>query len=163
MQESPLFPADFQRAYEVVRDKIRITGITPVSHISKLQTLSTNQVMLFEESFKSSKIPSRPGWCWNQTKGRRTATLSDPKATIEFFKLMPRRSAQAPIKDLPTLKLWQYNIVFQGSTKPISMIWCEKGDDWVSKNLHLEDYEFLAEFMEPTVANELWPRVHYYM
>ena len=116
---------------------------------------STNEIIILSNDFKSKQIPGGFGWRWNQVKGRKQAILKKSGFKGEFYKLMPRPiSKENSIKNLGPKKLWRFDVFRVDNPKIlIHILWCEKGEEM----LRIEDYEFLAPFLDPALAKILWP------
>ena len=105
-----------------------------------------------------AQLPAGDDWKWNQTKGRKNAFLVGHNTRVTFKKLIPRpKSKETPTK-LPPYKLWVFNL-HHPTAGEFTAIWCECGkvSDKTQAMPTLEDYEFLAEFMSPEDAIQLWP------
>ena len=152
------YPREYANAWNVLERSITTLNALPVKYISTMPVSNQTKVHLFADIFKSGKIPGGIGWMWNQTRKRYSGTLYAYNAKVEFFKLIPRKRSNSSDVKIPSFKLWQYNIKFLVSGRSMTMLWCEKGiKPQYLDDLNLDDLQFLADFMEPDVINEVWP------
>ena len=84
-------------------------------------------ISLFTQPLSIKKIPSTIHWRWNQTKGKKMAYLDKHKAEIVFVKLIPRKIRPNSTANVPSYKLWQFNVAFTDGRSPVMVFWCEKG------------------------------------
>ena len=117
----------------------------------------------FGNTSKARDIPSPDCWRWNQAKSRKTVSITGGQVT--FFKLAPRKTHQNSDIALPRLKIWKYCIKLN-NREVFYCLWCEKGFKTppnqnytynALNTLSLQDFQFLAPFMDPDSAAELWP------
>ena len=116
---------------------------------------------ILRRSFKIKDIPACSLWRWNQAKRRFHARFDDGDHIIELMKLVPRKRIRTNTTILPKLKLWQGTIDYVESGYSVTIFWCEKGLDGDSfdEELNIEDYTFLAKFMNESLCRELWPQL----
>ena len=154
-------PPEFQRALRLISIHFETAPVLSISKLQDTPVCIHGNVFLFDGSFKSSKIPARPGWKWNQTKGRRTGVLPRHDAVVEFYKLIPRKTIRSSLQRLPSMKLWQFNIKLSNDRR-VTMVWCEKGEKYSASKqevpLCIDDFEFLSPFMSADVVREIWPQ-----
>lgn len=143
--------------------------------------MKSGKITLYDGNFTSASIPSGKGWKWNQAKRRQKIVDQEHNSTVIIIKLVPRvvasrsKKAKKPNIERPSMKLWQFLVSipsFMGN--PVTLLWCEKGMNGPEEQLdtstlkkkneseeevelNIEDYKFLAPFMSPDVAKELWP------
>ena len=119
------------------------------------EVLKEGSIICTSKDFKSRNIPSDMHWKWNQVKARKYVRIHryNVQYEIEFFKLMAR-----PIQNIQ-YKLWRFNVTkdVNGVKTQFRVLWCEHGEkDCLSAGI-LEELKFLYPFMDPNIANELWP------
>ena len=146
---------EYLRAICFLSQKLESLQCLEFAELQNQKVWVQGNMFFFDSSFRSSSIPSLPGWSWNQTRRRISTTLSKYGAAVEFYKLIPRKTAQSQLLKSPSYKLWLYNIKFPNLQYSRSVLWCEKGEE--TKELHLNDFQFLAEFMPASLAREFWP------
>ena len=157
MRVSPTIPPEFERASNVIEKRVERL----LAHSNVLLTTSlwknTDSLVAVKKIPKIREIPSGDGWRWNQAKRKYNTTFDKISTDVEIMKLVPRKSVRSSISRLPKLKLWQIKSVNRKT--PFAAYWCEKGSDSdiEGQELNLEDYSFLAEFMEPCEGQQLWP------
>ena len=116
-----------------------------------------NSIQYHRGELKPSHIPGGPGWRWNQSKGKQHVKLSHGRACLT--KAIPRWRSASLSGKAPSYKMWICVFYLQDHTVG-SITWCERGlEPSPMSELRLEDYEFLAPWMPPRVAHELWPKV----
>lgn len=150
---SQALPPEYRKAYEVINN-ILSNNIEneKLNTAIPIDILKAGTIVFIGKDFKSRNIPSGTHWSWNQVKAKKIANIQNAHGefVIEFFKLMSR-----PVQNVP-YKLWRFNVTKfdRGAQKTVfRVLWCEKGD-----LIDVQDFEFLSTFMEPCVANELWPK-----
>ena len=167
---SPL-PPEFEKAASVVNKRIE----SPEGRLNFTTNLTnnlwrkSNQLVSLKKVPKIREIPSGEGWRWNQAK-RRYTIKNDNGSSIQIIKLVPRRSVRSTLKDLPKLKLWQARTVNKKSN--ITIFWCEKGADSnintpsqtkeQQPSLDINEFSFLADFMDPIEGQRIWPSLPMY-
>lgn len=120
-----------------------------------LEIKEEGNISIISKEFKSRDIPAGKTWRWNQVKSRKQVLLTKTRIRVEIFKLMPRKVSKDSALPNETLKLWQYNIFDCNLCVKMKALWCERG---ITKKLAIEDFKFLAEFMDETLAREFWPK-----
>lgn len=121
---------------------------------------------VYEKGFSIKQIPSGKYWRWNQTNSRKEAQCKSFK--VKVLKLIPRkRNLRSSI--IPSLKLWQYEIVDNTTNKTYFALWCEKGlsEEQMEKELKTQkkcldleiwnELHFLSMFMSESDAALCWP------
>jgi len=113
-------------------------------------------VQFIQNTFASKHIPSSGNWRWNQAKPRKTVYI--PEGQVTFFKLTPRKyhPHDGPV---PSYKLWKFCIKMKNGAV-FYCLWCEKGPVESTSDIQevtLQDFSFLAPFMSPNTAADLWP------
>lgn len=97
-------------------------------------------------------LPKGESWNWNQSNARVNYNLGHD-TTVTMYKLNPRRSIEGGSQ--PSYKLWVYLI--QAPNLNCSFLWCTKGEqNSDGMDICLDDLDFLAEFMEPEKAAEIF-------
>lgn len=115
-----------------------------------------------KKKLKIREIPSGSQWKWNQAKKRYTIASfnGESNTNVELTKLVPRKSVNSTLNKLPKLKLWLG--IISNDIKEYSVLWCEKGIDFSpieSPELNIDDYVFLADFMDDECSKEFWPHL----
>ena len=117
-------------------------------------------IQFIRNTFASRHIPSADSWRWNQAKSRKTVHI--PGGQVTFFKLAPRKTHPNSDSALPSFKIWKYCIKLKNNGI-FYCLWCEKGlpqnhsRDW--NTVSLQDFQFLAPFMNPDIVSEFWPSI----
>ena len=139
--------------------------------------LRSNNFSFFNDILKVKQIPSESGWRWNQAKGRISFINDDKIIKIDLAKLVPRKIPKRSESLVPSMKIW-HAIVTNNNSK-FTVLWCERGYDikLTSKtklkstitpkpiqimeedNLNIDDYKFLAPYMDLESAVDLWPNL----
>ena len=157
MRVSPTIPPEFERASNVIEKRVERL----LAHSNVLLTTSlwknTDSLVAVKKIPKIREIPSGDGWRWNQAKRKYNTTFDKISTDVEIMKLVPRKSVRSTICRLPKLKLWQ--ITSTNIRSPFAVYWCEKGSDSDNEfqDMDINDYSFLAEFIEPEEGKLLWP------
>jgi len=162
MRKTTPTPPEFEQALKVIEKRIERLLAQPESHLTHSVYMKTDSLVAVKALPKIREIPSGEGWRWNQAKRRYVVTFDKISTEVEIMKLVPRKSVRSTLDRLPKLKLWQIKSVNRKSS--FAAYWCEKGSDSdiEGQELNLEDYSFLAEFMEPSEGQELWPEHQMY-
>merc|ERR1711907_504703 len=95
-----------------IRENSRIT----------LQHIQTNNSFFSDNILKTSSLPTRPGWVWNQSRSRKT--IHQFGWEICFYKVNVRQAKYSPITP-PSFKVWIFYV--KSLTETFSFLWCEKG------------------------------------
>eukprot|EP00012_Vannella_robusta_P007261 CAMPEP_0206199104 /NCGR_PEP_ID=MMETSP0166-20121206/10057_1 /ASSEMBLY_ACC=CAM_ASM_000260 /TAXON_ID=95228 /ORGANISM="Vannella robusta, Strain DIVA3 518/3/11/1/6" /LENGTH=156 /DNA_ID=CAMNT_0053617131 /DNA_START=140 /DNA_END=607 /DNA_ORIENTATION=+ len=115
--------------------------------------------LVINEVVAAKHIPCGRTWRWNQTKSRKTAKAIEQNVTVNFHKLIPRKKRNAMDAEIPTFKLWWYEIVIPGKETHYAL-WCERGIEYSRGvrecEMHVSQFSFLAEFMDPETAADIW-------
>mmetsp|Transcript_1300 Transcript_1300/g.1678 ORF Transcript_1300/g.1678 Transcript_1300/m.1678 type:complete len:186 (-) Transcript_1300:25-582(-) len=145
------------------------SGITLSCHITA-DVWKESNINIFNHPLLAKDIPSCDIWRWNQTKSRKTLTLPTHDLTITLHKLIPRKRRQDITQTVPNHKLWYCVLRYSTSKPSMYILWCERGHTQTrtesteetnsEDEVNVQDYSFLAEFMEPTQASQLWPETH---
>lgn len=148
-------PPEYNNAALVIDNILSSDNIIKVRDtLPKEYCFTTGDYIISSKDFKSKQIPAGHGWRWNQVKGRKKVWLSKSGFVGEFYKLMPRPiSKNEPMKLSGQRKLWKFTVRQQNSAVLFRILWCEKGE----MTMKIEDYAFLAPFVEPSLAKILWP------
>ena len=146
---------EYKNASKVIDDNLS-QNILVLTEMPQEYCFSTGEIIILSKDFKSKQIPGGFGWRWNQVKGRKQAILKKSGFVGQFYKLMPRPLSKNSSKILSSpKKLWRFDVFnVNNPTCVLHVLWCEKGEE----SLKLEDYEFLAPFVEPSLAKILWPK-----
>lgn len=136
---------------------------TVLTRINKNQFTNTtnsicknDQVTVLSQCISVKSIPSDKHWRWNQTKSKKTVSIPDERVSVSLCKLIPRRRIPRTIEVIPSHKLWLLEIRYDNGSPTKFAAWCEKGnkDEPV---LDIRMFSFLADFMDPEIANTIWP------
>lgn len=151
-----VLPPEYKFALNVI-DKY-LSRNCKLSFLNKMSedVMEEGNISILKKKFKSREIPAGTNWRWNQVKSRKIVQLPASDVRAEFFKLMPRKINRNGILPSFSCKLWQFNIIDIEGNVLFRVLWCEKGK---KTQFDLDDYTFLASFMEPHLANELWPEL----
>ena len=117
---------------------------------------------ILKRSYAVIDIPAGKQWRWYLATGRVKVKFDDGDSYIEITKLVPRKRGRKSENTVPKLKLWQGTVVCPSSNNVLTIFWCEKGldNDYPDDNeLNIEDYTFLAKFMNESLCRELWPQL----
>ena len=148
---------EYRNALNVIDNAISLQLFTSSGYEIPSNLMLEGSIFLIKRDFKSRNIPSGKHWRWNQVKSRFQALLPKSKVMVEFYKLTPRSIIKTQKIPRSPYKIWRFD-VFDSSRSNVKyrMIWCEKG---IKDNdtIFLEDLQFLAHFMDPNVAKEIWP------
>lgn len=135
--------------------------------VSKCFTTITNDVpkemcqgsiSLVKNNFTSKNIPSGLNWGWNQVRSRYKTQLPKSNVSVEFYKLIPRRRIREI--QITSMKIWRFDVFDSREQRTFTILWCEKGMIENDTTILLENLQFLAHFMEPDVAEEIWPSMN---
>ena len=121
-------------------------------------------------------LPHDSDWIWNQSKPKVNIPINSTEHII-ITKLNPRKYNKSTEETIrPKYKLWDCEIISPRFSKdtPIHFIWVEKGKPnpygsclnditfdtkWIfeedknsSEDLHIQDFSFLKDFIEPHLA-----------
>ena len=158
-RESYRLSPEYKNAANTIDEILCLPDIVFWDKIPQNFDFTAGSFLAIKNDFKSKQIPSEKTWRWNQVKARKNAILINSQYYTEFYKLMPR-----PIYKNSTMllsgpkKLWRFNILSKDDPKPLFIIlWCEKGEK--EKELCIDDFKFLSPFLEPGVAQSLWPQM----
>ena len=151
--------------------KLVPSNFTNVNH----DIYSQGNLVMFCDSFATRYIPSDTHWRWNQTRSRKSTYLPGHNLYINIIKLIPRKRNVPSTEIVPLYKLWMFELSqTPGSKHPFATVmWCERGTvlnpmfPSVTKRRHtttqrknsidfLGELSFLADFMQPELANSLW-------
>lgn len=170
---------EYVRAVECL-DKHFDDKIVFSSHTPNSSMLIHGAFQFFEKRIATKYIPSGKAWRWNQTNARKEIKMADRGITVKILKLIPRkRNTIAPKSEIPSLKIWQFELVHPNKTSTYAL-WCEKGLDAsevsnvsffmkpssecvqnheieVVPELKLKDFAFLSKWMDQSVASSFWP------
>merc|ERR1711934_316963 len=116
----------------------------------------------YGEKFSNKQFPKGATWRWNQTKKRRQAFLVNRNAIVNLAKFTPRRCSKKNSDELPSLKLWHYELCYRDCPQvTYHVLWCEKGystlPTYSTFDVSMNDLEFLIPFMPRDTAKELFP------
>mmetsp|Transcript_38752 Transcript_38752/g.66518 ORF Transcript_38752/g.66518 Transcript_38752/m.66518 type:complete len:189 (-) Transcript_38752:36-602(-) len=152
-------PPEFDKAFKVLSKRIHSSFNCPTVKLTDTLWMETGAIESIKKKLKIREIPSGSEWRWNQAKRRYTLSCEKSGILIELTKLVPRKSARSTLTTLPKYKLWQASVL--SKTNPMTVFWCEKGADFnePKEDLQLQDYSFLAEFMDASEAKQLWPEL----
>merc|ERR1711907_159590 len=145
-----------------IRENSRIT----------LQHIQTNNSFFSDNQLKTSFLPTRPGWVWNQSRSRKTVHQFGWE--ICFYKANVRQAKYSPISP-PSCKVWIFHI--KSCSESFCFLWCEKGIPTSSSstfkpefnsftttkthhrpgNIHACDFELfqIDEFIVPVTLQDL--------
>ena len=158
-------PPEYVKAVEKLLGSLENRSYT-THNLPTNEILKQGSIQKLYCSFSSRKIPTGQYWRWNQAKSRQTVHL--PLGVVTFYKLTARKSKKA-LFEAPKCKLWKFEISPHNG-KPFYVLWCEKSSTDVSSlacdseaksEITLQDLSFLKPFMEPELANQLWPSFHF--
>jgi len=157
MRDLPLTPPEFERASNIIEKSVEKLLAHSDIFLTTSLWMITDSLIAVKKVPKIREIPSGDGWRWNQAKRKYNATFDKISTEVEIMKLVPRKSVRSTIDRLPKLKLWQ--ITSTNRRLPFAVYWCEKGSDSDNEfqNMNLNDYSFLAEFIDPEEGKLLWP------
>ena len=96
-------------------------------------------------------ITSENYWKWTKCGGGKVVTVEGLR--IRMFKLVPSAGARNATVKCPDYKLWMCHI-YPSNTSSMTALWCVRGQ--AGFNLDINDYKFLAPFMSPVHAREIW-------
>lgn len=146
---------EYKNAYLQV-DEIICNQLSSINiEIPQTFNFTRGAFIAIQKEFSSKDIPSEDSWRWSQVKGRKTIWLPRSGYFVEFFKLMPRPISKCAELNGPLRKIWRFNVFDRkGGVLIFIILWCEKGEKSL---LCIEDYKFLAPFIDPIIANSLWP------
>lgn len=151
------FPPEYKKALDVLIKVLNREVSAFIRFDVPEEIMNKDTVVFLEKNFNSKDIPSGCCWRWNQVKSRKFVWLN-VETFVEFFKLMPRPTKPGP--KVKPYKLWRYNVYeqrkYEGKTILYRILWCERGIE--NEQIEIDDLKFLASFMDPMVANEIWPR-----
>mmetsp|Transcript_117959 Transcript_117959/g.176238 ORF Transcript_117959/g.176238 Transcript_117959/m.176238 type:complete len:167 (-) Transcript_117959:58-558(-) len=165
MARSATTPGKLQPEYErAVKELLKHLETSPVctNEISETVAYVSGTFQLFGKRIATKTIPSGKSWRWNQTNARKEIFLAADNLSVKVLKLIPRKRNMVSSERIPSLKIWQYEVI--SPNKTYFAIWCEKGYDRtkepkeVAVSLELADLSFLSCWMEPSLANSFWPR-----
>jgi len=125
-----------------------------LTRVLTLETLTmTDSKIFIKEAVKTATLPKSCGWLWNQSRSRKTISLSEYQ--ICFYKLNTRTSKSSP-RSPPPYKLWVFNI--RCGQEKFSFLWCEKGEPLSSPLYSLYPthqtcvQEYSAELVQVTLS-----------
>uniref|UniRef100_A0A7S4IDP3 Uncharacterized protein n=1 Tax=Vannella robusta TaxID=1487602 RepID=A0A7S4IDP3_9EUKA len=159
---------EYHRALQHLERNLDELHIFPRRSISP-DMLLDNNMQLIEiysgEKMSNKQFPKGSFWRWNQTKRRREAFLNARNAVVSFAKFTPRRSSKKNNDELPSLKLWHFELKYTDCPQVIyHILWCEKGYNTLPSfstfDVSMDDLTFLIPFMPNDAAQELFPN-HY--
>ena len=154
----PLKAPEVKRALKIIDQEIENVSSINFIHYEELTQQvweNSGRITIIQSLPKIKQIPSEKGWRWNQSKGRISIEKMDrPSVSIDLMKLVPRKVVRSHLESVPSLKLWEANVYEFGKFK-YTVFWCEKGAR--PGDLQLEDFSFLAKWMDPNRAQQLWP------
>ena len=155
---SNLLPPEFKKAFKVFSKTLKSVdnGIIPTGKLTKEVWSQSGNLVHVDKRPRIREIPSGNGWRWNQAKKRYTVTCEVNGNPVEIMKLVPRKTVNTPLIKLPKLKIFQ----LCDEITSFTTFWCEKGaDSDPTLDLDVSDYSFLAEFMNPSEAIDIWPEL----
>ena len=158
---------DFRRAWSVVEEHSKSEDPVPLQrNILQEDVLVSNTILHYSRRIRVGDLPEGPNWRWNQTRKRHVFAHNED-GSISAIKLTTRRKPCQSERP-PSGKMWIFTIT--NGARPISeaktVMWVERAPNAfllptgpTSDDLHLDDFIFLANDMDPTVAYELWPQL----
>lgn len=151
---------EYQNAVNMLDRVISNTNIRSGDVIPE-EIKNEGTIVFLKNDFKSRNIPAGEDWRWNQAKSRRRVVLPQSANLVEFYKLMPRPLYnQTCSSNFPKrcFKIWRFDVYnLSGSQIRFRALWCEKGIKNDATTMSLEDFRFLSPFMDPNLAEEIWP------
>lgn len=166
--DSTVIPPEFEKASKIISKRLESHASKPIyQKLSSQMWLKSGTSSVIRKKPKIRDIPSGNGWRWNQAKRRYHITNDKLNLSFEILKLVPRRCVRSHLKTLPTLKLWQACIC--NKKTPLTIFWCERGVDSMDiyqqqefvpesqESIEISDFLFLARFMHPSHAQQIWP------
>ena len=165
MRTSTQLPPEFEKASKIASKRIEYVKNNRnliASSLTNQIWIQTGNMAQIKYKPKIREIPSGEGWRWNQAKRRYIVTFDKTGTTMELTKLVPRKAARSTLSSLPKLKIWQASVI--DKRFPLTVFWCEKGEDALSilPEIELDDLSFLAPFMEEEEGKLLWPSLPMY-
>lgn len=157
MDKQQRLPPEYKKAIEVISHVLEQDFRSEFNY-SKVpkEIVTEGTIVCISKDFKSRDIPSDFNWKWNQVKARKVVCIqtNNGKYEVEFFKLMAR-----PCQEI-SYKLWRFNVKLVGNEKyRFRVLWCEQGvKSDILSSVALDDLQFLSQFMDPRIANEIWPQ-----
>ena len=160
MKVESYLPPEFKSASKVLTRFMNSNVIhKKTQKLSNDMWFRTDSKTFIKKTPKIREIPSGSGWRWNQAKKRYTFFHEKLNSDVELMKLVPRKYPNSTLKSLPKLKLWRATVL--DDSNPCTAYWCEKGADSDESfdlvNLQIEDFSFLAPFVDDATRFELWP------
>ena len=161
---------EYHRALQHLDRNLDELHLFPRTTISP-DMLLDNNIQLIEVSsqdrMSNKQFPKGAFWRWNQTKKRREVYLNNRNSVVNFAKFTPRRSSRRSTEELPSLKLWHFEISYRDfPLVTYHVLWCEKGYETLPNittfDVSMDDLTFLIPFMPETTANELFPQCRRY-
>lgn len=161
---STSLPPEFERALERITKYFNTTITPPINEklIPDKIWKQSGFAVVVSSVPKIRTIPSGEGWRWNQAKHRYTVNVENSNYSVELTKLVPRKSVRSTLDTLPKLKVWKGTILMENNNQTV--LWCEKGMDQTDimndikeiDNLQIDDYSFLAPFMDSIESTSLF-------
>lgn len=159
MRNSLLLSPEYRNAMNVIDNAIVRKCFTTITDDLPKEIVRQGSISVVKNDFTSKNIPSGPNWGWNQVKSRKKLQLPKSNVLVEFYKLMPRRKTR-DIQLVP-LKIWRFDVFdSKEQKKKFTIVWCEKGIIQNETTILLENLQFLAQFIQPDVAKEIWPSLN---
>merc|ERR1711939_309455 len=87
-----------------------------LNHLQAGSTFFTDCIL------KTSSLPTKPGWIWNQSRSRKTVHQFGWE--ICFYKANVRQAKYSPVTP-PSFKVWIFLV--KSYADQFSFLWCEKG------------------------------------
>lgn len=165
-----MLPPEYKRALDVL-----LASLTEILRSSRLKfdkyLLYSGEIQIVEGRITPKDIPKGDVWRWNQTKSRQVVVLNGGNLVIRFAKLTPRHTSKRMTSQLPSFKIWHFNITYPSAPqKEYNAIYCERGyskytlDNTIPTHiphpeLNIDEFSFLAKFLPQETVDEFWPGI----
>lgn len=143
----------YDKAMEVLWSQVPLQSVTPFQAASS-SVYTQGNFSLFPGVIPPRVIPREGSWRWTPVKSKKVVPFDHASVTICPLspKVLHSQSTQDTVA--PDFLLWMFHL-FLPNQEPMTAIWCERG---TASDLNVDDYKFLAQFMCPEVAAEIWNR-----
>ena len=151
-------------------NKIDFNSLLPPNFQKSSSMLPTNYVASSYQAFQIANLPKQKYWSWNQSNAKVTLFLQDLPGRVTLRKVCPRNRGGVPLgNEVPSLKIWLYEIELLPSGEEMFFLWCEKGVEnrdnefgvpteigWVyPAEISVASLSFLSPFVDNELAKEL--------
>lgn len=162
---------------------VKPCDVTPINSLPLSRLITTNAQIFIKGKITRNSLPHERLWRWHQSKSKVQKKLDD--CVIILAKLNPRKIKTNSLSDIqvPSYKLWVFEVIslFATNNGPLYFLWCEKGnlssscisniqftenrlpsntkvlkeEETEELSLRVEELSFLADFVDPELANQL--------